>query len=128
MRFDKSTSGLDFESQKQVKQQIKPEQPGIYCKACHNHVTDPSHAVEINGAFRFVFSNPDGISFEIGMYDQADCPAISPPIYEHTWFAGFAWQIVVCDYCKQHLGWSYSRTDSPDFYGLILDRLVQVDK
>ncbi len=97
---------------------------GLYCKHCQQLITHPSSAIEVNGTHHHVFANPEGISFEIGVYDQAECLIVSPAMLEHTWFAGYTWQIVICGGCHLHLGWKYSKPGSPAFYGLIVDRLV----
>ena len=40
---------------------------------------------------------------------------------EHTWFAGFRWQVALCDGCGGHVGWWYLGDSS--FVGLIATRL-----
>lgn len=44
----------------------------------------------------------------------------SPPSYQFTWFPDYAWIIIQCERCAQHLGWEYiSMTrDPPRFYGI----------
>lgn len=122
--FDQSvpSSGHSLKSETKLKRGIDEE--GVYCRQCQTRITHPSHAIEIQAAHHHVFTNPEGVSFEIGLYDQAECLAISPAVLEHTWFAGYAWRVIVCPECTTHLGWSYSKHDSPDFYGLILDKLM----
>lgn len=124
LRFDQSdpSSGLKLKNESEFKRGT--DEAGVYCKQCQNRITHPSHAIEMQGTHHHVFTNPEGVIFEIGLYDQAECLAISPAVLEHTWFAGYAWQIMVCAECTLHLGWSYSKHDSPAFYGLILDRII----
>jgi hypothetical protein len=43
-----------------------------------------------------------------------------PPVAEHSWFDGFAWEIVYC-VCGQHLGWRFTATsggNAPLFFGV----------
>jgi hypothetical protein len=128
MCFDKTSSELQFKSKKASKQQKDMGKSGVYCKFCHAQISHPSLAIEVQGAFQHMFKNPEGITFLIGLYQSAECLATGPVVYEHTWFSGYAWQTVICHHCKSLIGWSYSQSDSPDFYGLILNRLSIVDK
>lgn len=122
-RFDASTTKSESATKKDSDTAEHLDDIGVYCKQCRTRISHPSQAVEVQGFYHHVFTNPEGLVFEIGMYDKADCLAVSPAILEHTWFAGYAWQLVICCGCQSHLGWYYSKVDSPDFYGLILDRL-----
>ena len=121
--FDQSSTKYQLKPKKQSKDAPETEKADICCKRCQAKITHPSHAIEINGNHYHVFTNPEGVKFEIGLFEQANCLAVSPAILEHTWFAGYTWQIVVCPECNSHLGWSYTKQHSPDFYGLIVDRL-----
>ena len=123
LKFDQSDTGSGFRTKKDVETKQHFDETGVYCKYCHTRITHPSHAIEVQGAYHHVFTNPEGVTFNIGTYDQAECQSISPPEQEYSWFAGYAWQIVICPKCQAHLGWYYSHPGSPDFYGLILDRL-----
>lgn len=122
-RFDQSNTSNEIKSKHESKDKQDIEKAGIYCKYCMTRISHPSHAIEMQGAHYHVFTNPEGIRFEIGLYDQVECLPISPAILEHSWFAGYAWRIIACPECTSHLGWSFSKHHSPDFYGLILDRL-----
>ncbi|CDR32689.1 CULT domain-containing protein [Caenorhabditis elegans] len=52
---------------------------------------------------------------EIRNYDRA-----TPPSYEFTWFPEYAWIIIQCSRCHEHLGWEYiSMTREPRrFFGI----------
>ena len=123
LKFDQSGSSPEIKLKNEAKNKHEDEREGIYCSYCKTKITHPSHAIEMQGTHHHVFTNPEGIDFEIGLYDQAECLAISPAMLEHTWFTGYAWQIVVCPECTSHLGWCYSKHGTPDFYGLIVARL-----
>jgi len=88
-------------------------------------VTGQDSAIDVAGAHRHRFVNPAGIEFEISLYRIADVQAYGPSTDEHTWFAGYAWRIVLCSNCQTHLGWRYRRLHSPDFYGLIIGQIIE---
>jgi hypothetical protein len=121
--FDKTNTGLGMAPKKATEQNDQVDKQGIYCKACHTKISHPSHAFEMQSSHLHVFTNPEGVTFEIGLYAKADCLASGPMILEHTWFAGYAWQVALCPGCQIHLGWRYSQAHAPAFYGLILSRL-----
>ncbi|EFO93589.1 hypothetical protein CRE_07180 [Caenorhabditis remanei] len=52
---------------------------------------------------------------EIKNYGRASLPS-----YEYTWFPDYAWMIIQCIRCHQHIGWEYiSMTRAPHrFYGI----------
>jgi len=125
--FERTNTGTHFQSQKHTEQKNKLQKRGVYCKSCQAKISAPSHAVEIKGAHQHRLTNPEGITFDIVIYSQVECLVASEPIYEHTWFSGYAWQIVVCHHCKSHLGWCYIKNNSPDFFGLILNRIIIID-
>lgn len=98
----------------------------IVCRQCQQRLTRPSERIEINGSHSHTFANPSGIVFEIGCFRIATgLNYIGPPSYEFPWFAGKSWQIVICSTCQIHLGWCFQDQDL--FFGLILDRLQEID-
>ncbi len=122
-RFDAATTTPGSTTKKDSETTAHRDDIGVYCKHCRTRISHPSHAIEVQGCYHHVFTNPEGVVFKIVMYDKADCLAVSPAMLAHTWFAGYAWQVVICPGCQTHLGWHYNEVDSPDFYGLIRDRL-----
>lgn len=94
-----------------------------WCAACTTRVADEDAAIEIAGAHRHRFVNPEGVEFEIGCFAAVACRVDGEPTLEHTWFAGFAWSYALCANCHAHLGWCYEG-DAARFFGLILARLV----
>lgn len=99
--------------------------PAICCAFCRHPVTNRKLAIDIAGGHRHVFTNPGGIDFEIAMFEKADCSNHGIATIDYTWFRGYAWRNALCADCKAHLGWYYTRADSPDFYGLIVRHLVE---
>ena len=122
--FDKSAGGqtrFASKSQEQAQEQDK----GMFCAGCQAQLSGRDQAMELAGGHRHVFVNPGGVEFEIALYRHVACQRHGPLTLEYTWFAGYAWQIVLCPDCHRHIGWRYRRADSPDFYGLITDRIVE---
>ena len=77
------------------------------------------------GSHAHRFTNPVGYVYEIGCFRAAPgCGHVGEFIAEHTWFAGYSWQIAVCGGCGEHLGWRYRGAEAGMFYGLITGRLV----
>jgi len=108
------------------KKQKKKFRPAIRCAFCNYVVTSKDEAISMAGQHRHVFTNPGGVTFEIAMYQKADCVQHGFATTEHTWFSGCAWQIALCSNCKSHLGWCYTRADSDSFYGLICEYIIEM--
>jgi hypothetical protein len=95
----------------------------ILCSNCGNSITLPEYTVSVNGEHIHTFTNPEGFSYEIGCFSDAQgCIVDSDPVMEHTWFKGFTWRLSLCSSCLVHMGWCYER-GSERFFGLIIDRL-----
>lgn len=98
----------------------------IVCGACGTSITHARERISVDSAHEHTFQNPLGIVYHIGCFRNAPgAAAFGSPTLEHTWFAGFAWQVAICRGCELHLGWRFSSSDSI-FFGLILSRLRQV--
>ncbi len=123
----KTTKG--FTTRKETKgessQKLQEGSGPIVCRFCGHEITKAEHIISVDGAHRHVFTNPAGITFEIGCFSRADgCLLQGIPTYEHTWFKGYKWNYAHCMGCLVHLGWFYQGADS-GFFGLILDRLME---
>lgn len=121
--FDKETSWSPEENTDQAVKE--KDEPAICCAFCQHPITNRKFAIDASGSHYHVFTNPGGASFEIAMYEKADCINHGPATTEYTWFTGYAWQVALCSNCKAHLGWYYTGLDSPGFYGLIVDHIVE---
>ena len=104
----------------------------LRCTACKRRVTSAGARMSLQGGHEHSFTNPHGIIFRIGLFQEAvGCSLHGAATETWTWFRGYAWQIGVCRSCRIHLGWGFraipGTTDgSPAyFYGLILDRLLE---
>ena len=96
----------------------------ILCARCRNPVTHHSERIVVQGSHEHNFTNPAGITFQIGCFREAPgCVGSGSGTMEYTWFVGYEWRIAACTKCQTHLGWQFtSQTDS--FFGLILNRLM----
>jgi hypothetical protein len=103
-----------------------PKSRRLLCVACGNPVTTTLSRTEVSGQHHHVFCNPAGLVFEIGCFREAPgAAAAGPPENFFSWFPGYAWRVAICRNCLAHLGWAYGEDD---FWGLILDRLVEEDE
>ncbi len=97
----------------------------IRCRRCSLPVTTVRERVARNGGHLHTMFNPAGIVYEIGCFRTAPgCLPHGPASLEFTWFAGYAWQVVFCVGCAEHLGWFYTAGDD-GFFGLILTKLIE---
>ncbi len=98
----------------------------LLCAQCHEIITRPADRISVQGAHRHIFANPHGIIFEIGCFISVKgCAHAGPATDEFSWFNGFSWKAAYCRMCLTHLGWFFSSTGGNNFYGLVLDRLVE---
>ena len=105
-------------------QPVSRENRALVCKACGHVITTDGERVSINGQHVHTRMNPGGFEFTFDCFREAPgCRQVGVPTYEHTWFAGYSWQIAVCGGCGEHLGWFFRNQDG--FYGLIEDRLAE---
>lgn len=96
----------------------------LRCARCGHAITEAEQRIVVGGSHAHRFANPSGWVYEIGCFrDAAGCSTVGDPVAEHTWFAGYRWQIAVCAQCGGHLGWRY-RGREAIFHGLILERLT----
>lgn len=96
----------------------------LLCRTCATLVTYAESEIEVAGSTRHECVNPSGTSFKVVCYDMViACTPVGLPTEEHTWFAGYAWQIADCGSCGIHLGWRF-RSHSHEFYGLVEDQLI----
>ncbi|ADU61082.1 MAG: hypothetical protein KUA35_11130 [Pseudodesulfovibrio sp.] len=102
--------------------------PVLVCRTCRTMVTRPELSVEVDGSHRHVFFNPHGLVFDLGCFASArNVLPTGPKTDEFTWFAGYAWQAVVCAGCAGLLGWRYTGQGHA-FFGLILPALIEADE
>ncbi len=96
------------------------------CRVCRKQIAMVDQTIRIMGATEHVFTNPHGITYQIGCFrDALNCGCVSEPTEAWTWFPGFAWRIVICSTCNQHLGWYFQGQIEAGFFGLILAHLIE---
>ncbi len=118
---------LKFEVESLVKVGLD-EEHHIICKNCSNLVTTIECTIAVNGQHKNTFTNPAGVTYQIGCFSQADGSIVyGVPTVEFTWFGGFSWTYAFYSKCLAHLGWFY-QSGSESFFGLILDRLRETIK
>ncbi len=101
------------------------EEGVVLCRFCGNRVTTLEKAISVNGSHRHLFTNPEGLVFEIGCYREAEgCTVHGLPTFQHTWFKGYQWCYAHCSFCSVQLGWYY-QGEADGFFGLITDRLTE---
>jgi hypothetical protein len=103
-----------------------PEEKNLYCATCNWKITKEDQKTSMRGKTEHTFFNPQGNVFHIGCFKEAPgCMAVGLPSYEFSWFSGYAWQIICCSSCQEHLGWIFLQGLESHFFGLILVRLKQ---
>jgi hypothetical protein len=96
----------------------------LRCARCGHVITEAEQRIVVGGSHAHRFANPSGWVYEIGCFRHAGgCAPVGEPDAEHTWFAGYRWQVAVCGQCGGHVGWRYQREEAV-FHGLILERLT----
>lgn len=118
----------DNTTQSNVDSKTKKEEEQVYkCSACGTEITKDKFLCSVNSDSPFQsFMNPNGFYFDLITFSDCesviDLPAAT---FEHTWFPGYAWRILGCAKCSQHLGWSFEAANKTpsQFYGLIRDKL-----
>ena len=95
----------------------------LVCSACSHPVTTLGQRVEIEGAHLHRCFNPTGIGFDLACFQEAwGTSTLGEATDYFSWFQGFAWQVVTCEECCDHLGWYY-QAENHYFYGLIIQKL-----
>jgi hypothetical protein len=100
----------------------------VRCATCRHRVSDEQQRIQVAGHHRHTCVNPAGVVYRIGCFRRADgCKGQGALVAEHSWFAGYAWQVALCGNCLLHLGWAFrgggERGGGEGFHGLILERV-----
>ena len=64
--------------------------------------------------------NSFGVVFNVVTTQKLQGYAVfgSPDLHD-SWFPDYAWEILICGRCHEHLGWRFSTTKSMPFFSLI---------
>lgn len=101
----------------------------IVCAQCNNPITSEQDKVAINNTPHHVFTNPYGYTFHITCFKEAlGCVHEGPLIAADTWFPGYFWRYALCSSCHAHLGWFYTSDGNHYFYGLINNRILNIEE
>jgi hypothetical protein len=123
-----NTAWSDPVSYTKHKKKLQRRKTYYCCKFCRTKITLSKYRIKVLGKFKHICANPHGILFEVGCFsDASNCIPVEKPTKEFTWFPGYAWQILVCANCLNHLGWLYTSSKS-HFFGLILGNLTQEEE
>jgi hypothetical protein len=96
----------------------------LRCRQCGHCITEAEQRIVVDGAHAHRHRNPAGQVFDIGCFRMAPgCVHRGESSAEHTWFAGYRWNVAWCQRCGAHIGWRYTGEAREPFHGLILDRL-----
>ena len=99
----------------------------LLCVACGQVITTGDARLAVDGAHVHTRTNPDGFTFTFGCFATAPgCVAQGVPSRQASWFPGYFWWTRACASCQGHLGWLFF-ADVGEFYGLVLDRLHEVE-
>lgn len=123
LQFFDATGKPDSQIIRAIKEQKKTETTKpLRCKACGHIITSVNEKISVNESHQHTCKNPAGYVFTFGCFrDAPGCLVAGPASAEHTWFAGYRWQIAVCAACGEHLGWLFRNQDR--FFALITDKL-----
>ncbi len=99
----------------------------LICKICKTWISEFSYLCVIDSDSPYhTFENLNGHRFDIMTLSLCKSVIdVSPPSFEHTWFSGYAWVILCCEKCHEHLGWRFESSEKkpPKFFGLIQEKL-----
>jgi cereblon len=110
-------------------EEITEGEEAFLCYLCKTKITEKKYIIKVSGNTPYhSFINPYGFSYNV--ITVSYCEMVredSVPVSEHTWFPGYAWRILSCAHCSEHLGWRFISVKEKiptSFYGLIRDKLI----
>jgi len=121
--FDVTTNYSEKSDVAETRQEKTERDKAIKCKLCGFGITSESAKIRISELHVHTFENPSGIIYTFGCFHEAPgITTVGTASYEHTWFPGYSWQIIICSNCGEHLGWLFRNSDA--FFALIVDKLA----
>lgn len=88
----------------------------IMCVSCNTVIGSFRHVIVANDqALSSSYTNPHGFSHDLLVLSELciEPIVIGQPSPRDTWFAGYAWQICICE-CRAHLGWRFTRVSDAE--------------
>jgi cereblon len=99
------------------------------CSLCKVKISEKKYIISVSGDTPYhSFTNPYGFSYNV--ITLSYCEMVredSNPVAEYSWFPGYAWTVLSCAGCSEHLGWRFTSIEEKtpaSFYGLIRDKLI----
>eukprot|EP00088_Acartia_fossae_P048568 TRINITY_DN5300_c1_g1_i1.p1 TRINITY_DN5300_c1_g1~~TRINITY_DN5300_c1_g1_i1.p1 ORF type:complete len:511 (+),score=87.64 TRINITY_DN5300_c1_g1_i1:54-1586(+) len=95
----------------------------LVCRRCYNDLADQTDIFSMSAEGpQGAFVNPGGHLHEtLTVYKAKNLKLVGNPSTEYSWFPGYAWTIVECSRCFNHIGWKFTAAKDglrPDkFYG-----------
>jgi hypothetical protein len=122
--FDREHDSARERKLQDIVDEVSDPERRLLCATCKHPVTQHDQRITVQGGHEHRFTNPHGITYQIGCFRKASgCAVLGDATTEFTWFRGFAWRIAICANCQAHLGWRFESA-SEYFHGLIVDRLI----
>ncbi|KAJ8956095.1 hypothetical protein NQ318_016548 [Aromia moschata] len=92
------------------------------CDSCGTEITDPSKVFAMSkDGIQSNYVNPGGHVYEtVTVMNAQNFQLVGNPSKQFSWFPGYAWTIMQCKSCNNHLGWRFTSTmlRPSCFYGL----------
>ena len=82
----------------------------LNCRQCDSELADLRSVFVARGTRSALgtYVNPnDYVHSIVTLREVRNFDALSQPTFDHTWFPHYAWVIVVCSACFEHIGWVY---------------------
>ncbi|MBN2532058.1 MAG: hypothetical protein JXB88_04155 [Spirochaetales bacterium] len=109
-------------------EELSEGEEAFLCFLCKVKITEKKYVTSVSGGTPYhTFTNPYGFSYNVMTVSYCEMVReVSEPVLEHTWFPGYAWSILGCQNCSEHLGWRFSsaKQKPQSFYCLIRDKLI----
>ena len=84
----------------------------VLCKHCNTKIGSMNDRIVMtkHGQLASSFVNPHGVSHDLLTLSRLDVTPVrmGRPVARDSWFAGYAWTIINCVDCFEHLGWMFS--------------------
>ncbi len=99
----------------------------LVCAACAHRLAAEAHRLVIDGAHAHTFFNPAGIAYHVCCYAEAEgATRTCRPERFFSWFTGYAWSILACGSCAQHVGWAFDGLEKDgSFVALVAGRFIE---
>ena len=110
-------------------EEITEGDEAFLCFLCKVKITEKKYIVTVSGGTPYhTFTNPYGFFYNVMTVSYCEMVReSSDPVLEHSWFPGYAWSILTCIGCSEHLGWRFTsagKNQPSSFYCLIRDKLI----